>query len=429
MSRYAFFSASFVALLLFFSAPVQADDWPRYMGLETTGVSAEDTLLNIFPKEGPAELWTVTVGDGYGGPAIRDGEVYLLDREEETRDVMRCLDLDTGKEKWRYSYDAPGSTGHSGSRTAPTIDEKYVYSVGLMGDLLCIDRNSHEVVWQRNLLKDYEVNLPDWGVSQAPYLYKDMIIVAPQSPKVFVAAYDKDTGEELWEAPGEGALGYSSPRVVTLCGQDQVVMISGSENKGLGRVMSYAVEDGTRLWTWDGWQCQIPIPWVTPIEGDRLFITGGYKAGSAMIQLEKNGNDFSVKELWSVDFTICASQIHPPLVYQNHLYVGSNSNEKELGFMCVDFDGKVLWTTKADRSLPSMERGSIIQAGKMMIGFDGKKGSLHLIDPLPFGYKERSQAQVLKGNRMWAPLALSDGRLIVRSQEEMKCLDLRASSE
>lgn len=420
----------FAAMLVFFSGPAAfAADWPWYMGPESDGVSVESDLLSIFPDDGPKELWTVEVGAGYGGPAVRDGEVYILDREEEVRDVLRCLDLDTGKEKWRHSYAAPGSTGHSGSRTTPTVDETHVYSVGLLGDFLCVDRKSHEVVWQRNLLKDYNVELPDWGVSQAPFLYKDRIIVAPQSPKAFVAAYDKSTGEVLWEAPGDGGLGYSSPRVVTLCGEDQVVMISASENKDAGRVLAYSVEDGSPLWSWDGWQCQIPIPWVTPLPEDRLFITGGYKAGSAMVQVEIAGDAYTVKELWTLDMHSCGSQIHPPLVYQDHLYVASNSNEKELGLMCVDYDGQVLWKTRDDRKLPKFERGGFILAGKMMIALDGKKGSLHLIDPLPFGYKERSQAQVLEGNRMWAPLALSDGRLIVRTQDHMKCLDLRAASE
>ncbi|NLN94292.1 MAG: PQQ-binding-like beta-propeller repeat protein [Candidatus Hydrogenedens sp.] len=420
----------YIVVFVFMGMPaVFAADWPWYMGPESDGVSAEDNLISIFPAEGPAESWTVAVGVGYGGPAVRDGEVYLLDREEEARDVLRCLDLDTGKEKWRYSYDAPGSTGHSGSRTTPTVDEKQVYSVGLLGDLLCVDRSSQEVVWQRNLLKEYDVALPDWGVSQAPFLYEDRIIVAPQSPKAFVAAYDKNTGEVIWETPGEGGLGYSSPRVVSLCGQDQVVMISASENKDKGRVEGFSVEDGSLLWSWAGWQCQIPIPWVTPLPDNRLFITGGYKAGSVMIQLEKEGDKYAVKELWRLDMNSCGSQIHPPLVYRDHLYVASNSNEKELGLMCVDYDGKVLWKTRDDRSQPRFERGGFILAGKMMIALDGKKGSLHLVDPLPFGYKERSQAQVLDGNRMWAPLALSDGRLLLRTQDIMKCLDLRPASE
>ena len=400
-------------------------DWPWYMGPDRTGISGEENLLTLFPAEGPKELWAVSVGAGYGGPSVRDGEVYVLDREDEKRDVLRCLDLDTGKEKWRYSYDAPGSTGHSGSRTAPTVDENNVYSVGLMGDLLCVSRTTHEAVWQHNLLKEYKIALPDWGISQAPFLYEDKIIVAPQAAQAFVVAYSRNTGDVLWEAPGEGALGYSSPRVVTLCGEDQVVMISASENRGIGRVLGYSVEDGSLLWSWDGWQCQIPIPWATPLPDDRLFITGGYKAGSVMIQVEKGEKGYSVRELWRLDMNSCGSQIHPPIFYKDHLYVGSNSNEKELGLMCVDLNGKVLWKTKDDRSLPQFERGGFMLAGKTMIALDGKKGTLHLVDPLPFGYKERSRAQVLDGSKMWAPLALSDGRLIVRSQDVMKCLDLR----
>ena len=61
----------------------------------------------------------------------------------------------------------------------------------------------------------------------------------------------------------------------------------------------------------------------------------------------------------------------------------------------------------------------------LIINLDGKKGNLHLIEPSPEGYIELAQAKVLSGKMMWSPMAISDGKLLVRNQEEMKCLDLR----
>ena len=58
-------------------------------------------------------------------------------------------------------------------------------------------------------------------------------------------------------------------------------------------------------------------------------------------------------------------------------------------------------------------------------GLDGKDGTLHLVDPSPDGYKELAQAKVLVGRELWAPLALSDGKLLLRNNKAMKCLDLK----
>lgn len=426
--RFKIRALTYVVSILLLAIPfssVWASDWPQFQGPERNGSSPETGLLHMFPENGPKTLWTVSVGPGYGGPAIRDGEVYFLDRVEEKQDILRCLDLNTGEEKWRCAYDAPGSTGHSGSRTTPTIDADFVYSVGLMGDFLCVDRKTHQPVWHKNLLKDYGLGTPSWGVSQSPSLYKDWVIAAPQAPNAFVAAYDKKSGDVAWASPGLGGVGYSTPVIATLCGVAQAVMISASEDRGLSRVAGVSLEDGKVLWSYDGWQCKIPIPYATPIPNDRLFVTGGYKAGSVMLQLAKKEGGFEVSEVFKLDMNTCGSQIHQPLLYEDHLYVNSNSNEREDGMLCLTLDGKVLWRTTDLKGQPTFERGSLILADKMIIALDGKKGILYFIDPLPEGYKERCKAPVLRGSKMWSPLALSDGKLIVRSQSEMKCLDLR----
>ena len=80
MTRQLFLFIYFVVFVFMGMPAVFAADWPWYMGPESDGVSAEDNLISIFPAEGPAESWTVAVGVGYGGPAVRVGDVYLLDR-------------------------------------------------------------------------------------------------------------------------------------------------------------------------------------------------------------------------------------------------------------------------------------------------------------------------------------------------------------
>lgn len=393
-------------------------DWWQFQGPNRNGISPETGLMRSWPEVGPKELWSFPLGEGYAGPVVRDGEVYVLDREAEQRDILRCIDLNTGRELWNYAYDAPGSVGHSGSRNPPTVTETHVYSVGMLGDFLCIDRKTHQPVWHKNILSDFGNKPASWGVSQSPYLWRDLVIVAPQAKDAFVAAYHQETGDLAWQSPGFGGVGYVSPLVTTLAGIEQAVMVSAN-----GKTAGISLENGALLWTYDGWHCKIPIPYPTPLPDDRLFITGGYDAGSAMIQVKRDGSAFSVEELFKTDE--CNSQIHQPLLHGGYLYANSNSNSASDGMICMTLDGKLLWRTRDSRDLPRFERGSLILADGMIISLDGKTGILHLVEPSPEGYKELARAQIFNGSKMWSPMALTDGKLLLRDQEHMKCLDLR----
>jgi outer membrane protein assembly factor BamB len=414
-----------IALTSLMMASAAAADWPQFQGPNRDGSSPEKGLARTWPAEGPKVLWSFPLGPGFAAPAIRDGEVYILDRVQDKQDVMRCLDFQTGKELWNYAYDAPGKISHNGSRTPPTVDEKYVYSVGMMGDLYCIDRKTHQPVWKKNLQTDFNPEKPGWGFAQAPSLYKDLVILAPQAPDAFVAAFKKDTGEVVWKSPSLGLIGYTTPVVTKLGGVDQVVMIGACAKGGAkpGKVAGLSLENGTILWTYDGFQCYIPIPYPATLPDDRLFMTGGYDAGSAMIQVKQEGGKFVVKEIFKT--SACGSQVHQPLFFGDHLYVNSNSNEREDGMLCLALDGQVKWKTRDSWSSTTFERGGLLLADSMILTLDGKKGVLYLVDPSPDGFKELAHAQVFSGKEIWAPMALSEGKLLLRNQEEMKCLDLK----
>jgi outer membrane protein assembly factor BamB len=407
-----------VALCMLAAAGAWADWW-QFQGPNRDGKSPETGLMRAWPEGGPKELWSFPLGEGFAGPAVRDGEVYLLDRVDEAQDVLRCIDLDTGAEKWNYAYDAPGSVGFTGSRTPPTVDENRVYSVGMLGDFLCIDRKTRQPVWRKNILTDFGQEPPSWGISQAPVLWNDLAIVAPQSGNAFVAAYNKDTGDLVWQSSGLGDTGYVSPVVHTLAGVEQVVMTAAN-----GNTAGISLENGEILWTYDGWQCKIPIAYPTLLPDDRLFITGGYDAGSAMIKISRDGEAFVATELFKTDQ--CNSQIHQPLFHEGHLYANSNSNSSEDGMICMTPDGELKWRTADSDDLPKFERGNLLLADGMIISLDGKSGILHLVDPSPEGFRELARVPMFDGNQMWAPMALTGGKLLLRDQHTLKCLDLRA---
>jgi outer membrane protein assembly factor BamB len=403
---------------------VLAADWPGAYGPRRDSTSEQTGLLRTWPEGGPKVHWTVPVGLGFGGVAVSGGQVYLLDRDEQVGDTLRVLDFATGKELWRFAYDAPGGFMFAGSRTTPTVDGDRVYTVGPLGDLYSFDLKTHQPVWHKNIWKDFGGGeLPRWAITQNPAIYGDLLFVAPQTPTTSVVAYDKRTGELKWKSPVlSGAPGYVSPSIVSIAGEDHLVMIMASSGRGRsstdGSVNGLDPRTGKLLWTYGGWQCPIPVPQPVDAGQGRVLITGGYSAGSALIQVQKKGDAFAVTELYkNPDF---GAHTQPPILHKDHFYSHYTINERSDGLVAMGLDGKVRW--KTDQQPPFVRGGSILADG-LMLTADGST-KLYLVDPDPSGFKPLASAVVLEAGDNWAPLALVDGRLLIRGQKELKSLQV-----
>ncbi len=107
----------FIALgvLMIIITNVEAHEWPQYLGSYRNSTSDQKGIIRTWPANGPDVLWTVEVCLGYGGPVVKDGKVYLLDRDDKVGDNLRCFDLSNGNESWNFGYNAPGSVRYPGS--------------------------------------------------------------------------------------------------------------------------------------------------------------------------------------------------------------------------------------------------------------------------------------------------------------------------
>ncbi|MDZ7316523.1 MAG: PQQ-like beta-propeller repeat protein [candidate division KSB1 bacterium] len=425
----------FVLLALLWGA--YASDWPQFMGPNRNGTSPQKGILRNWPSSGPKVLWTVSVGRGFGGPAVKDGKVYLLDRDDQVGDTMRCFDLNTGKELWNYGYKAPGSVMFPGSRSVPTIDGDYIYSCGHNGDLYCINLNTHKPVWNKNIWKDFGGDqIPTWAITQNPLIYQDLVIVASQAPKAGVVAYEKLSGKLKWSTPPLGAPGYSSPTLVKIGGKDQVVTISASSGRrgssaGGGKVAGIDPLTGKILWEYDNWQCVIPVPFAVDAGENRLLISGAYEAGSALIRVDPQPDgSYRVTELFkNQDF---GSHTIPPIFYKDHFYAHYTTNERRDGLVCMGIDGQIKWKTGRQ---PLFNKGSMILADGLLLSTDGQK-TLYLIEPDPAGFKPLASAELLTidenmdpmarrlGDQNWAPAALADGKLLIRDLHRLLCVQV-----
>ena len=402
-----------------------AADWPGIYGPTGDGISDQKGLLRTWPEAGPKVLWTVPMAVGFGGPAISDGKVYLLDRDEKVGDKLRVLDLASGKELWSFAYDAAREFMFPGSRTTPTVDGEHVYTSGPLGDLYAISTKTRKPVWHRNIWKDFGGGeLPRWGIVQNPLIYGKLVIVSPQTPEAGVVAYDKLTGELKWKSARlSGAAGYVSPSIVKVGGEDQLVMVMAAVGRGRtakdGSVNGLDPLSGKVLWTYTNWQCAIPASQLVDAGEDRMLIVGGYSAGAAMFKVEKKADgSYGVAELYkNPDF---GAHTHPPILHNDHFYSHYTINERSDGLVAMTMDGQVKW--KTDQQPPFVRGGSILAEG-LMLTTDGDT-KLYLVEPSPSGFKPLASAVVLEKGDNWAPLALVDGKLLIRGQKELKVLQV-----
>ena len=419
----------------------RAADWPQFQGPGASGISPETGLARSWPEGGQKVLWTVDLGIGFGGAAVRDGKVFVLDRVDDRQDVLRCLDLATGKEEWTYAYDAPGSLEYNGSRQVPLVEEAFVYTVGPFGHVTCISRATHQAVWSHNLVRDFRPDPPDpadpakpptWGVSQCPVAYQDTIIVAPETAGVGVVAYEKATGRVRWKSPPVGPNGfcYVTPTLVRLCGVDQVIVMANKvPEKVLPAIISsVGAADGRLLWRLETARpYKLPISCPVQIADDRLFVSGSYGLGCFVLKLAKDGDRWTTSYVFK-DNDNCFAHLHTPILYQGRLYAQSFDIHKakgQNGLECLDLDGRILWKSGPD---VTFDAGAFLIADGLIFVLHGKTGELCLAEASPAGYKELARAKVLtpaQGDHVWAPMALADGKLLVRDQHQMKCVEVR----
>lgn len=446
------------AVFTFLASAIFAQDWPQYLGPERNSKSPQENVLRTWPEDGPEVLWTVPVGIGYGGPIVKDGIVYLLDREKGTSDIMRCFDLDTGEEVWKYEYSAPGSVMFPGSRSVPAIDGNFVYSCGVYGDLYCFDINTHKLVWNTNIWTDFggdpgnansddsgggfgtRGNFPIWAITQCPLIYDDLVVVLSQAPDAGAVAYNKNTGEIAWKTSNLGNESYASPSVVKIDGENHIAVVISSTNpigrselpQTMGKIIGLEPQTGEILWEYDNWECHISVPSAVDAGNNKVMVVGGYELGAIMIEVEKQADgSFHTRELIRTEEF--GDQTKPPLLHDGYFYAQFGTNRTRDGLTCMNMDGEIMWKTKRD---PDFNKGSMIYADGLIFATDGAK-KLYLIEPDPTGFKQLASVEIFGepkdkaegiearvGGSMqnWAPIALADGKLLVRDQSRMMCL-------
>ena len=360
--------------------PALGGDWPQFRGPSRDNISTETGLLRSWPAGGPKVLWQTPVCQGYAGVAIKDGRVYLNDYDEAKKEhLVRCISLADGKDIWRWSYPVEVRPNHGITRTVPAVGQRLVFSLDPKCRFHALDIKTGKLVWQKNLVQDYKATIPGWYAGQNPLLDGTRVLLATGGDAL-VIAFDQATGKEVWKSPNpaKDLMSHASLMPATIAGIKQFLYLT------MNKVVGVAAADGQLLWSSPFVAKMAAVPSPLSIGDGRVFVTSGYEAGSAMYQVQKGTAGFSVQKLYDLTSVQFNSEVHTPVLFQNHLFaVGSKTRGR---FTCLGLDGKPVWQSPVAAGNPGASRtfelGGFILADGMFFILEGRTGMLRLVEAI-----------------------------------------------
>jgi len=384
-------------------------DWPGFRGPHGDGHYDETAIATNWPAEGLRPIWKQPIGGGYASFAIAGGRAFTIE-QRRAQEAVTAYDVETGRELWAAAYaaDFDEPLGGEGPRATPCFSEGKVYSLGAMGDFLCLDATSGKTIWKLNILTDNMADLLTYGTATSPLVVRDKVIVQAGGAKGrSVVAYDKLTGKVIWRVLDDGAA-YASPMLVQLAGQEQLLVVTQHRAVGL------QVQDGALLWA---------TPWIVKqgnrdnaqpvlLATNRFLLSAGYGTGCEAVEVSRTNTGFEAQPLWHN--TWLKNKFTSSVFWQGFVY---GLDEDIL--VCLDAQtGERKW--KDGR----YGYGQVLVADGYLIVLGGE-GELALVKASPDRYEELARFQAIEG-KTWNHPAMAAGKILVRNAVQMACFDLRA---
>lgn len=417
-----------IILLFIIPSICKSQNWPDWRGINRDGTYMGNGLVEKFDSEELATKWAVPIGSGYSGPTVSNGKIYVTDlkkKPSQTEGVL-CFDEETGIKLWEFRYpcDYTGIGYPAGPRASVVLVNEKAFSLGTMGNLFCFDAAKGNVIWQKDLNKEYEIRMPTWGISATPLVIDDKIILQISgSNNACVIALKKDTGEEIWRNL-EDIAAYSAPIIIEKNGVQVVVVWTENSVSGLNP------ETGEIYWR---------IPWdvgsgmsiATPVfYKDHLFMSCFY-SGSLLLKL---GNNFTSAEMvWQrsgeserkTDALHCV--MNTPVIIEGYIYGVDSYGE----LRCLEFaTGDRVWE---DLSAVKKDRWANIHfvQNENKTWMFNEQGELIISELSPKGFNEISRTKIIEPTTeqlprgvTWSHPAFANRHIFVRNDNLLVCIDL-----
>ena len=415
---------STVLLTGFLSGSLLAGSWTFVRGPKGDG-STPEKIASKWPASGPKVVWKVPSDLGFSSFAVAGGRAFNLELravEGAQQEVLVARDAKTGAEAWvkplgpvKYQGGGDDGTkdnrGGDGPRSTPTWSDGRVYVTSAKLVVSCFDAKSGDLVWQKNVMKDFGGSNISWENAACPLVEQGMVFVAGGGAGQSLIALNAKTGDVVWKAFDE-TMTHATPTPATIHGQRQVIFFLKS---GL---LAVEPKTGKELW-------RHPFPFrvstaASPVvDGDLVYCSAGYGVGAGACRVSKDGDKWSAKEVYRFEGNKpLANHWSTPVLHEGHLYGMFQFKEYGDGpVKCVEIaTGKVKWEK------PGFGPGQVILAGDKVVAL-GDAGQLVVIDTNPEAYTELARADVLDG-KCWGSPVVSDGRVYARSTKEAVCLDV-----
>jgi outer membrane protein assembly factor BamB len=408
---------SFLTLALALS-PSRAD-WPQWRGPNRDGHAADAKLPAKWPADAPKPKWTATVGEGYSGPAVVGGKVFIMGREKGSERCL-CFNADTGARLWKHEYPesfkAPDPTAGTGPNATPTVDRDRVYFYGLGGQFHCLDSSTGDVIWKHDCMKEYwgvqttvegdDAWFPPCGTAASPLVDEDLVILPVGGKKAgAVSAFDRKSGELKWKSLGERS-SYASPVIASPGGVRQVIAFTGLRMVGL------RATDREVLWD-HPFKARYEQTIVSPVVWKDLVVIAGEKTPTTAVKLAKSGDKVTKSVAWRNDDL--NAYMTTPVVFADHL-LGYDQRSNSLA--CIDLaTGRTAWTQGI-----SGKYHSLVVAGGVVLVLNSE-GELLVLKATPKEFAQLAKWRV-SGRGSWAHLAVVGNRLYVKDKTELHCIEL-----
>ncbi len=393
-----------------------AADWPQWRGPERTNVSKETDLLEKWPENGPPLLWkSEGLGAGVPSVAVAGGKIFVLGYKDDN-EHLTTLDEKTGKLLWSEPI-GPAVKEQSVmrwlSQRTPTVDSERVYCFTARGELICASVTDGKPLWRKDYVKDFGGKPGPWGYCDFPLVDGDRLICTPGARDAAIVALDKKTGDVIWKCvvPTSNRGTYGGIVAVEIDGVRQYVhqLESG--------VVGIAAKDGKLLWSYSPISSTMGNVHTILVDGDEVFASCGWGVGGALLKVTKDGDAFTVKELYRI------KELRFDQWIGSSVRIGSNAHAAN-GLSIEWKTGKLLESS-----------GKVVPTSRItMTAADGKlihrngNGVTTLTEITPVGtYVRRGEFKVkpVANDPTWTFPVVANGCLYLRDQHVLACYDLR----
>ena len=394
-------------------------DWPQWRGANRDAKATGFTAPKTWPKE-LTKKWKVTVGQADATPALVGDKLYVFARQGG-EEVTLCLDSASGKELWSEKCAVQGATGpaaqHAGPRSSPTVADGKVVTLGVRGTLTCLDAAKGKVLWLKD---DFSGTWPKFFTASSP-IVTDGLCVAQVggSGNGGVVAYDLATGDQKWKWTGDGPA-YASPVLMTVDGTKLIVAETEKS------IVVLNVADGKLAWETPFAAQGMSYNAATPIVDGQTLIYCGQGRGAKAVKIEKQGDSYTAKELWSnPDNSV---QFNTP-VLKNGMLVGMSQRGD---FFCINAqDGKTAWTAPSTPPAGAEAAeggggrggrgrggyGAVVDAGSVLLALT-PSSELIAFQPSDKAYTELARIKVAD-KATYAYPVVSGKRIFVQDQDSV----------